>query len=122
MKVQIDKTYPMPCSADVAWEFLQNVEAVTACMPGAKITERLDAGRVSGEGAGTEVCDPGDFRWLCLHSPTHCECDTDGDNPRQFSILDCRFSIGGKRLRRKRIHRFVPLTLNPKSKIQNCFI
>ena len=48
MKVQIDKTYPMPCSAEVAWEFLQNVEAVAGCMPGAKITERLDAGRYKG--------------------------------------------------------------------------
>jgi hypothetical protein len=48
MKVQIDKTYPMPCPAQVAWEFLQNLEAVAACMPGAKITERLDAGRYKG--------------------------------------------------------------------------
>ena len=48
MKIQIDKTYPMPCTAEVAWEFLQNVEAVAGCMPGAKITERLDAGRYRG--------------------------------------------------------------------------
>jgi hypothetical protein len=48
MKVQIDKTYPMPCPAEVAWEFLQNLEAVAGCMPGAKITERLDAGRYKG--------------------------------------------------------------------------
>jgi carbon monoxide dehydrogenase subunit G len=48
MKVQIDKTYPMPCSAEVAWEFLQNLEAVAACMPGAKLTERLDAGHHKG--------------------------------------------------------------------------
>jgi len=48
MKVQIDKTYPMPCSADVAWEFLQNLEAVAACMPGAKLTERVDAERYKG--------------------------------------------------------------------------
>ncbi|MGC1388990.1 MAG: SRPBCC family protein [Steroidobacteraceae bacterium] len=48
MKVQIDKTYPLPCSAEIAWEFLQNIEAVAACMPGARITERLDAGRYKG--------------------------------------------------------------------------
>jgi len=48
MKVQIDKTYPMPCPPEVAWEFLQNLEAVAGCMPGAKITERLDAGRYKG--------------------------------------------------------------------------
>src|ERR1035438_4512349 len=48
MKVQIDKTYPLPCSAEIAWEFLQNIEAVASCMPGAKITERVDAGRYKG--------------------------------------------------------------------------
>jgi carbon monoxide dehydrogenase subunit G len=48
VKVQIDKAYPMPCSAEVAWEFLQNVEAVAGCMPGAKIAERLDSGRYKG--------------------------------------------------------------------------
>ncbi len=48
MKVQIDKRYPLPCSADVAWEFLQNIEAVAGCMPGAKITERVDEGRFKG--------------------------------------------------------------------------
>lgn len=48
MNVQIDKTYPMPCRAEVAWAFLQNLEAVAGCMPGAKITERLDEGRYKG--------------------------------------------------------------------------
>ena len=48
MKVQINKTYPMPCTAEVAWEFLQNLEAVAGCMPGAKIAERLEAGRYKG--------------------------------------------------------------------------
>jgi len=48
MKVQIDKTYPMPCSAEVAWGFLQNLEAVAVCMPGAKITERVGEGRYKG--------------------------------------------------------------------------
>ena len=48
MIVKLDKTYPMPCSPEVAWEFLQSLEAVAACMPGAKITERLDAARYKG--------------------------------------------------------------------------
>src|SRR5712664_386117 len=48
MKVQIDKAYPMPCSPGIAWDFLQDLEAVAGCMPGAKITERLDAGRYKG--------------------------------------------------------------------------
>jgi carbon monoxide dehydrogenase subunit G len=48
MKVQIDKRYPLRCSAEIAWEFLQNIEAVAGCMPGAKITERVDVSRYKG--------------------------------------------------------------------------
>ena len=48
MKVELEKSYPMPGTADVAWEFLQNLEAVAACMPGAKITGRLDPARYKG--------------------------------------------------------------------------
>ena len=48
MKVQIDKSYPLPCSAEIAWEFLQNIEAVAGCMPGAKINERVDASHYKG--------------------------------------------------------------------------
>jgi uncharacterized protein len=42
MKVQIDKVFAMPTSVDASWRFLQDIAAVAACMPGAKITERLD--------------------------------------------------------------------------------
>jgi len=38
----------MPGPAEATWEFLQNIEAVAGCMPGAKITERLDDGRFKG--------------------------------------------------------------------------
>ena len=48
MKVELEKTFPMPGSADVAWEFLQDIEAVAGCMPGAKITERLPDGGYKG--------------------------------------------------------------------------
>ena len=42
MKVKLEKTYPMPVPSAVVWRLLQDVEAVAACMPGAKITERVD--------------------------------------------------------------------------------
>ena len=42
MKVELEKTFPMPRSAAASWEFLQNIEGVAGCMPGAKITERVD--------------------------------------------------------------------------------
>jgi carbon monoxide dehydrogenase subunit G len=48
MKIQIDRSYPLACTPEVAWEFLQNLEAVAGCMPGAKITERLDPNHYKG--------------------------------------------------------------------------
>jgi carbon monoxide dehydrogenase subunit G len=48
MKVQLEKTFPMPVTTDAAWEFLQNIEGVAGCMPGAKITERIDATHYKG--------------------------------------------------------------------------
>jgi hypothetical protein len=42
MKVELEKTFPMPATVDAAWGFLQNIEGVAGCMPGAKITERID--------------------------------------------------------------------------------
>jgi hypothetical protein len=48
VKVELQKSFPMPGSGEVTWEFLQNIEAVAGCMPGAKITERLDDGRFKG--------------------------------------------------------------------------
>lgn len=48
MKVELEKSFPMPASAETTWAFLQDIEAVAGCMPGAKITERLDASRYKG--------------------------------------------------------------------------
>ena len=48
MKVQLQKTFAMPASADTAWMLLQNIEGVAGCMPGASITERIDAQHFKG--------------------------------------------------------------------------
>jgi carbon monoxide dehydrogenase subunit G len=42
MKVVLDKAFPLDATADSAWQLMQDIEAVAACMPGAKITERVD--------------------------------------------------------------------------------
>lgn len=42
MKVELAKTFPLPAAPDTAWKLLQDVEAVATCMPGAKITQRID--------------------------------------------------------------------------------
>jgi carbon monoxide dehydrogenase subunit G len=49
MKVNLEKTFPMPVPPAFAWRFLQNIESVAACMPGAKITERVDDTNYKGE-------------------------------------------------------------------------
>lgn len=48
MKVQLEKDFALPAPAEVAWTLLQDVEAVAACMPGARITERVDASHYKG--------------------------------------------------------------------------
>jgi carbon monoxide dehydrogenase subunit G len=48
MKVQLEKSFPVPATADAAWSLLQDVEAVAGCMPGARIIERVDARHYKG--------------------------------------------------------------------------
>ena len=48
MKVQLEKTFPMPAAADTAWALLQDIEGVAGCMPGAKITEHIDDAHYKG--------------------------------------------------------------------------
>ncbi|MGF6768363.1 carbon monoxide dehydrogenase subunit G [Paraburkholderia sp. GAS199] len=48
MKVVIEKTYPLAATADAAWQCLKNIETVGSCMPGATITERVDASHYKG--------------------------------------------------------------------------
>lgn len=48
MKVRLEKTFALAASADTAWTLLQNIEAVAGCMPGASITERVDARHYKG--------------------------------------------------------------------------
>jgi uncharacterized protein len=42
VKVELEKVFPMPGSAETAWALLKEIERVTGCVPGAKITERID--------------------------------------------------------------------------------
>jgi carbon monoxide dehydrogenase subunit G len=42
MKVRLERTFPLAAGSDAAWTLLQDIEGVAGCMPGAKITERID--------------------------------------------------------------------------------
>lgn len=42
MKVQLERVFALPAPADAAWVLLQDIERVAGCVPGARITERID--------------------------------------------------------------------------------
>jgi carbon monoxide dehydrogenase subunit G len=48
MEVQLDKRYPVPATLEQAWAVLADIHAVARCMPGAQITEQLDATHYKG--------------------------------------------------------------------------
>ena len=48
MKVVLEKSFPLAARPEAAWSLLQDVEAVAGCMPGARITERVDDSHYKG--------------------------------------------------------------------------
>jgi carbon monoxide dehydrogenase subunit G len=42
MKVRLERTFPIPAAVDRTWSVLSDIERVAGCMPGAKITQRVD--------------------------------------------------------------------------------
>jgi carbon monoxide dehydrogenase subunit G len=48
VKVELNKVYPVAASANAAWIFLQDIKSVASCMPGAEITEQVDATHFKG--------------------------------------------------------------------------
>lgn len=49
MDIKIDKRFELAASAEQAWTVLRDVHAVAACMPGASITETIDATHFNGQ-------------------------------------------------------------------------
>jgi uncharacterized protein len=48
MEVKLDKRYPLDVSVEQAWAVLSDIRATAACMPGAAITEQVDATHYKG--------------------------------------------------------------------------
>lgn len=48
MEVKLDKRYPVAATLDQAWAVLSDIHATAACMPGAQITEQIDATHYKG--------------------------------------------------------------------------
>ena len=49
MQVKIEKTFPLAALPAAAWALLQDIRAVAECMPGARITEQIDATHYKGQ-------------------------------------------------------------------------
>jgi carbon monoxide dehydrogenase subunit G len=48
MEVVLDKQYPIASSVEAAWAVLSNMNELATCMPGAQITEEIDATHYKG--------------------------------------------------------------------------
>jgi carbon monoxide dehydrogenase subunit G len=48
MEVVLEKTYPVAAGVDAAWLVLANMHELATCMPGAQITEEIDATHFKG--------------------------------------------------------------------------
>ena len=48
MEVQLEKTYALDVDPSAAWALLSDVRSVAGCMPGAEITEQIDANSYKG--------------------------------------------------------------------------
>lgn len=48
MQVTLDKQYPVAAGVDAAWAVLSNIQELATCMPGAAITEQVDASNYKG--------------------------------------------------------------------------
>jgi carbon monoxide dehydrogenase subunit G len=48
MEVVLDKNYPVAAGLDASWSILSNMHELATCMPGAQITEEIDATHYKG--------------------------------------------------------------------------
>jgi uncharacterized protein len=75
MEVKLDKRYPVSASIAQAWGVLSDMRATAACMPGAAITEQLDAthykGTVKSKVGPAVMSFGGDIEVLALDAATH---------------------------------------------------
>lgn len=75
MEVKLEKRYPLDVDAARAWRVLRDVKAVAECMPGAAITEQVDAthfkGSVKVKVGPANAAFAGDIEVLALDEAAH---------------------------------------------------
>jgi len=76
MEVKLDKRYPVEAPPAAAWTILRDVRAVAGCMPGASITEEIDAqhykGSVKVKVGPASAAFAGDIEVLALDEQARC--------------------------------------------------
>ena len=74
MEVKLDKRYPLDVGVEQAWALLSDVSATASCMPGAQITEQVDAthykGTVKSKVGPASMTFNGDIEVLALDAST----------------------------------------------------
>ena len=75
MEVALDKRYPIAASVEQAWAVLSSIHATAGCMPGAAITEQVDAthykGTVKSKVGPAVMTFGGDIEVLGLDAAAH---------------------------------------------------
>ncbi len=75
MEVKLEKRYPLDVGVDQAWAVLSDIRAVAGCMPGAVITEQVDAthfkGTVKAKVGPATMAFGGDIEVLGLDAAAH---------------------------------------------------
>jgi len=75
MEVKLEKRYPLEVDAARAWQVLRDVRTVAGCMPGAEITEQVDAthykGSVKVKVGPANAAFGGDIEVRALDEATH---------------------------------------------------
>jgi uncharacterized protein len=99
MKVVLDKAFPLAASAERAWQLMQDIEAVAGCMPGAKITERVDdthyKGTITVRLGPATMSFKGDIEVLALDAAAHSlhllgkGTDTTGSSAATMDLTAC---------------------------------
>lgn len=49
MQITIEKKFPVAATADACWDILADINALTACMPGAELTDKIDERNFKGQ-------------------------------------------------------------------------
>ncbi|MGS0756988.1 SRPBCC domain-containing protein [Roseateles sp. GG27B] len=106
MEVNIDKQYPVAAGLDCAWQVLSDVTALATCMPGAQITEQVDAthykGSVKVKVGPAVAAFAGDIELLAIDGGPHADPAGQGRGQKRLVGVDAAGGVAGSGRGRQR--------------------